>query len=265
MIIVVIYINPVQYYYQDYMDTPAILKILHKGKLKEYFVRPEGEMHTDLGIIDLNELKDKNFGDRIKSHLGAEFVIQKPKAPDFFKHAKRTGAPMMPKDIGIIISNTGLCSSDNVLDAGTGSGILAIYLGGIARKVVTYEVREDFIEIARKNIALAGMSNIECRHGDIAEIIRELDEEFDVITLDTLAAASVIPDVPDVIFPGGFLVTYSPFFEQTKEIREAIGKTNFTEVSTIEITEREISFTERGTRPSTARVGHTGFITIARY
>lgn len=233
--------------------------------MKKYFVKPEGEMHTDLGIIKLNELKDKNFGDKIKSHLGAEFIIQKLRAPDFFVHARRSGAPMMPKDIGIIISNTGLCSSDHVLDAGTGSGILAIYLGEIAEKVVTYEIREEFMKIARDNINMAGISNIECRHGDIVEKIRELNEKFDVVTLDTIAAAKVIPFVPDVLYPGGFVAAYSPFFEQAKEIREAIGKTDFTEVRTIETLEREISFTERGTRPSTARVGHTGFITIARY
>jgi len=247
------------------MDTPVILKIFHKGKMKEYFVKPEGEMHTDLGIIRLDELRSKNFGDKISSHLGAEFVIRKPRAPDFFIHAKRSGAPMMPKDIGVIISNTGLCSSDNILDAGTGSGILAIYLGKIAKKVVTYEVREEFMEIARNNIALTGISNIECRHGDIVEEISKLDEKFDVITLDTIAAARVIPYVPDIIIPGGFLATYSPFLEQAKEIREALGKTNFIEVRTIETLEREISFTDRGTRPATTRVGHTGYITIARY
>lgn len=247
------------------MDTPAILKIFHKGKIKEYFVKPEGEMHTDLGIIRLDELKEKTYDDKISSHLGMEFIIRKPRAPDFFTHAKRSGAPMMPKDIGIIISSTGLCSSDIVLDAGTGSGILAIYLGGIAKKVVTYEVREDFMEMARNNIALTGLSNIELRKGDIVEEIAKLNEKFDVITLDTIAAARVIPYIPDVIYPGGFIATYSPFFEQAKEIREAIGKTNFIEVRTIETIEREISFTDRGTRPSTARVGHTGFITIARY
>lgn len=247
------------------MDTPVILKIFHKGKMKEYFVKTEGEMHTDLGIIRLDELKTKNFGDKISSHLGAEFVIQKPRAPDFFTHARRSGAPMMPKDIGVIISNTGLCSTDCVLDAGTGSGILAIYLGGIAKKVVTYEVREDFMELARNNIALTGLSNIELRHGDIAAEIGKLDEKFDVITLDTMAAVKVIPYVPDIIYPGGFLAVYSPFFEQAKEIREAIAKTKFMDLRTIETLEREISFTERGTRPATARVGHTGFITIARY
>ncbi len=226
---------------------------------------PEGEMHTDLGIIKLDELGTKSFGDKISSHLGVEFIIQKPRAPDFFKHAKRSGAPMMPKDIGVIISNTGLCSSDCVLDAGTGSGILAIYLGMIAKKVVSYEVREEFLELARKNIELAGLSNIELRHGDIAVEVQKLEGKFDVVTLDTIAAADVVPYVPQVLYPGGFLAVYSPFFEQAKEVREAIGKTCFSEVRTIENIEREISFTERGTRPSTSRVGHTGFITIARY
>lgn len=244
---------------------PVILKAFHNGKVKEYFVLPEGELHTDLGIIKLDELREKNFGDRISSHLGVEFIIQKPRAPDFFKHAKRSGAPMMPKDIGVIISSTGLCSSDCVLDAGTGSGILAIYLGMIAKKVVSYEIKEEFLELARKNIELAGLDNIELRRGDIVEEIQALEEKFDAVTLDTIAAAQVIPHVPDVLYPGGFLAVYSPFFEQAKEIREAIVKTCPVEVRTVETIEREISFTERGTRPSTARVGHTGFITIARY
>lgn len=244
---------------------PVILKTFQKGKIKEYFAMPEGELHTDLGVIKLDELRTKTFGDTISSHLGIEFIIQKPRAPDFFTHAKRSGAPMMPKDIGVIISNTGLCSSDCVLDAGTGSGILAIYLGMIAKKVVSYEVRGEFIDIARENIALTGLTNIELRHGDIAEEVRRLDEKFDVVTLDTIAAAQVVPHVPRVLYPGGFLAAYSPFFEQAKEIREAIAKTSFTGVRTLENMEREISFTERGTRPATARVGHTGFITIARY
>ncbi|MDO8726744.1 MAG: methyltransferase domain-containing protein [Candidatus Methanoperedens sp.] len=247
------------------METPVILKTTCKGKIKEYFAIQSGKLHTDLGIIDLDELQTRSFGDIICSHLGAEFVIQKPKAPDLFKYAKRTGAPMMPKDIGLIISNTGLCSSDHVLDAGTGSGILAIYLGGIAKRVVTYEIREEFIEVAKQNFALAGITNIELRCGDISVEIQGIDEKFDVITLDTFDASKVIPYVPGVLYPGGFLAVYSPFFEQAKEVREAIGKTKFTDVTTIETIEREISFTDRGTRPSTSRVGHTGFITFARY
>ncbi len=247
------------------MEFPVLLKTSSDGRIKEYFIVQNRKLHTDMGVINLEDPSAYSYGDKINSHLGVEFIIQKPRAPDFFTHAKRSGAPMMPKDIGLIISNTGLCSSDHVLDAGTGSGILAIYLGGIAKKVVTYEKREEVIEIAGKNIAQAGLSSIELRRGDIVEEIQKLEEKFDVITLDTIDASRVVPYIPKVLYPGGFLAAYSPFFEQTKEIRGAMERTGLTDVRTIETIERELSFTERGTRPATTKVGHTGFITIARY
>jgi tRNA (adenine57-N1/adenine58-N1)-methyltransferase len=184
--------------------------------------------------------------------------------PDFFRHAKRTGAPMMPKDIGMIIAYTGLNKNDVVLDAGTGSGILTMYLGSIAKRVVTYEVKEDFMKVARKNVENAGLGNVELRCGDIVDEIKNIDEKFDVITLDTQNTKDVIPNVKKILYPGGFIATYSPFFEQTKEIRDALDAEGFDEVMTMEFSEREISFSSRGTRPSTSKVGHTGFITIAR-
>ena len=238
--------------------------VLLKGKKREFFVKvSEDELHTDLGILQLKELREKGFGDIITTHLGHDFVIQKPKTPDFFRHCKRVGAPMVPKDIGIIIAYTGISKEDEVLDAGTGSGILAIYLGTIASKVITYEKNAEFVKIARKNIEAAGLRNVEVRHGDIISELPHLNEKFDIVTLDMMDAAQVIPHVKNVLKPGGFLVTYSPFFEQTKDIRAAMGK-EFSEVRTLECMEREIKFVRGRTRPSTRVVGHTGFITIAR-
>ncbi|MDG6242851.1 MAG: tRNA (adenine-N1)-methyltransferase [Methanolobus sp.] len=243
----------------------VLLKTSHKGKLREFIVKVcDDRMHTDFGVVDLSELVEKMPGDIVVSHKGQEFTIQRPKMPDFFRHAKRTGAPMMPKDIGMIIAYTGINKNDTVLDAGTGSGILAMYLGSIAKRVVTYEIREEFLEVARKNVESAGLNNVELRCGDIVEEVGKLDEKFDVITLDSQNTKDVIAHVKDVLYPGGFLATYSPFFEQTKEIRDAMEAEQFYDVMTIECTEREISFSSRGTRPSTSKVGHTGFITIAR-
>ena len=42
---------------------------------------------------------------------------------------------MLPKDIGLVIAYTGMNRHDEVLDAGTGSGIAAIYFVGIAAHV----------------------------------------------------------------------------------------------------------------------------------
>jgi len=238
--------------------------VLLKGKKREYLVEvSDKKFHTDHGILDLCELREKTFGDVIRTHLGYEYTVIKPRAPDFFMHCKRTGAPMVPKDIGIILAYTGLCPEDTVLDAGAGSGILAIYLGSIAKKVITYERNEEFVKIARKNVEAAGLRNVEVRYADIISEISHMRKKFDLITLDMKDAAMVVPHAKKVLKPGGFLVTYSPFFEQTEDTRIAIEKEGFSEVQTLECIERKLEFTKRGTRPST-RVAHTGFITIAR-
>lgn len=243
----------------------VLLKTSYRGKIREFIVKvSDDRLHTDFGIIELSSLFDKQPGDTVFSHKEQEFTIQRPKMPDFFRHAKRTGAPMMPKDIGMIMAYTGLNKNDVVLDAGTGSGILAMYMGSVAKRVVTYEVKEDFVQVARKNVGNAGLDNVELRCGDIVDEIKNINEKFDIITLDTQNTKDVISNIRNVLYPGGFLATYSPFFEQTKEIREALEIAGFYEVRTIECTEREIAFSSRGTRPSTTKVGHTGFITIAR-
>ncbi len=243
----------------------VLLKTMHKGKMREFVATVSDEkFHNDFGIIELGELLEKEAGDTILSHMGQEFVIQKPRMSDFFRHAKRTGAPIMPKDVGMIFAYTGLNKEDTVLDAGTGSGILAMYLGSIAKRVVTYEIKEDFAAVAQENVKRAGLDNVEVRCGNIMDEIAGLDEKFDVVTLDIMDTKDVIPNVKNVLNPGGFIATYSPFFEQTKDIRTAIDKAGFMEVTTIECMERAISFSDRGTRPATKRVGHTGFITIAR-
>jgi len=171
--------------------------VLLRANGREYFtVAGEGKLHTDLGIVDLGAIEGKSWGDTVQSHNANEFTIIKPRAPDLFRHLKRTGAPMMPKDIGTIIAYTGLCPTDTVLDAGTGSGILAAYLGTIAGKVISYEANETFATNARKNMERAGIGNVEVRHGDIVEAAKTLDADgpFDVITLDMQEAAKVVPD-----------------------------------------------------------------------
>ncbi|MBA1341748.1 MAG: tRNA (adenine(57)-N(1)/adenine(58)-N(1))-methyltransferase TrmI [ANME-2 cluster archaeon] len=239
--------------------------VLLKGNGKNYFVTAGSEdLHTEVGVFKLDRLPGMEYGDSIVSHLGFELKTRRPRAPDFFKKLKRTGAPVNPKDIGMIISHTGMNKNDIVLDAGTGSGILAIYVGLVVKRVLSYEFRQDFLDVARSNIALAGLDNVEVRYGDILQEINSIDETFDVVTLDLHHASEVVPFVPDVLNPGGFFVVFSPFMEQAKDVRQAISMIELEEVVTFECTQREISFSERGTRPSTIRVGHSGYVTFAR-
>lgn len=235
------------------------LLISVKNDKKQFLVRSEGELHTDSGVIQLGTLKALEYGSTVTSHLGKEFKVLQPRSPDYFHHLKRTGAPMMPKDIGIVVAHTGLNKNDSVLDAGTGSGITAIFLGHIAKHVLSYEINRDFARRAAKNVKCAGLSNVDVVEGDVLDITAEA--EFDVVTLDLHEIGKAIRAVEPCVVPGGFIAAFSPFYEQALEARNALSA--FTQVTTFEGMEREMQFGKRGTRPAT-RVGHTGFVTIAR-
>jgi tRNA (adenine57-N1/adenine58-N1)-methyltransferase len=231
---------------------------------REYLVEPGETLETDLGIIEVPE--EPAAGDVVESHLGETFRVQALRGPDLFDHFERTGAPMMPRDIGLVTGHTGVESDDRVLDAGTGTGVLAAYLGRIGAEVTTYERDPDFAEVARENMRMADVDEqVEVRTGDLTEYLDELaGENFDVLTLDTEDAAAVVERAPTLLVRGGFLAVYSPFVESSREVVATAREVGLTDIETLETIQREMDFDDRGSRPSTAGVGHTGYLTFAR-
>ena len=230
---------------------------------REYLRAPGEELQTDLGVLNVPD--DVAPGDELETHLGERFVVRALRVPDLFHHLDRTGAPMMPRDVGLVVGHTGAQSGDRVLDAGTGTGILASALGRLGADVVTYERDSEFAEVARENMVVAGVDDrVEVRAGNVVE---ELDDvgKFDLVTLDTADAPTVVERVPDLLVPGGFVAVYSPFVEGTREAVEAAESAGLADVRTFETIQREMDFGERGSRPSTAGVGHTGYLTFARH
>jgi len=231
---------------------------------REFLVEPGDEMGTDLGVLEVPE--DVQSGDTVETHLGDEFHVRRLRGPDLFHHFERTGAPMVPRDIGLVIGETGIAGGDRVLDAGTGTGVLAAMMARAGAEVVTYERDADFADVARENMALGGVSDaVDVRTGDVTDQLEALEpSSFDVMTLDTGDAAAMVEHAPDLLVDGGFVAVYSPFIESTREVVEAAHEVGLSDVTTRETIQREMQFDDRGSRPSTAPVGHTGYLTIAR-
>ena len=232
---------------------------------REYLREPGDELHTDLGVVDIPE--DVESGDTLETHLGEVFRARELRGPDLFNHLERTGAPMMPRDIGLVIGHTGASAGDRVLDAGTGTGILAAYLGRLGADVTTYEQDAAFADVARENMAVAGVDEtVDVRTGDITEEIDVLadGEPFDLLTLDTEDAPEVVADAADLLAYGGYITVYSPFVENSRASVEAAEAAGLADIETVETIQRELTVDDRGTRPSTAGVGHTGYLTFAR-
>lgn len=234
-------------------------RLVLAGEGREYWVKAgTGQLSTDKGILDLSALVGLSPGDEATTHLGVPFTVRIARPTDFFTHARRSGAPMLPKDIGMVIAYTGMNRRDHILDAGTGSGIAAIYFGGVAGRVTTFEQKADFAKLAEKNIRDAGLENVEAVYGDVltAEGI------YDVVHLDMLIREEHIVHAHSLLRNGGYLATYTPFLEQTFLVMDAAEQL-FSEVTTHELIGRELTRSGRGTRPST-RVCHSGYITISR-
>jgi tRNA (adenine57-N1/adenine58-N1)-methyltransferase len=229
---------------------------------REYLLAPGETLETDLGIIEVPE--DVEAGDTVETHLGEAFVARALRGPDLFAHFDRTGAPMMPRDIGLVMGHTGVSGGDRVLDAGTGTGVLSAYLARVGATVVTYEHDPDFASVARENMELAGVSDrVEVRTGDVTDDLDDLSG-FDYLTLDTGDAPTVVERAPDLLVSGGFVAVYVPFVEGTRAVVEAARTAGIEDINTYETIQREMDFDERGSRPSTAGVGHTGYLVFGR-
>lgn len=229
---------------------------------RTYIREPGDRLETDLGVIDIPD--DASSGDTLETHLGHQFVVRDLRLRDWFHHFDRSGAPMLPRDIGLILGETGIGVGDRVADIGTGTGVLAAAMANAGATVITYERDDDAAALAQENMILAGVADtVEIRNVDGVAIVEDLAEPVDVLTLDSGDAPYFVAEATELIVPGGFLAAYSPFVESAREVVEA-ARTELTDVSCIETIQRPLDIDDRGTRPSTGPVGHTGYLTFAR-
>lgn len=180
------------------------------------------------------------------------------------KKLKRGPQIITPKDASLILAYTEVEPESKVVDAGTGSGFLAIFLATYIKpgKVYTYENDERFAKLARENIKISGLSKfIQLRKADVTKGIKE--KNVDLVTLDLKDAKKVIRHAHKALKIGGRLVVYSPTIEHLMEISKEIKKGGFGEIKTVENIVREWKV-DLTTRPKTMGIMHTGFLTFAK-
>lgn len=231
---------------------------------KKYIARDE-EFHTNYGFIKKEDMQNSMPGDILKTHLGHDFKVLKANINDYIDLMERKCSIILPKDIGIITAYTGMGSGDKVVDAGTGAGATALHFGNIVGdkgEVYSYEIREDFSEIAKQNVEKFGLTNINIKCKDITEGIEE--KNIDIVFLDLPKPWDVVEYAKESLKVGGFIATYTPYIEQIQILHRVLKKFEFSNLNTVECILREIEVKNKGTRPKTRGVGHTGYLTFAR-
>ena len=239
---------------------------------KFFYVRDDSkDYHCQYGMIKSSELK-KSIGE-IVSNTGKKFRIFKPGFIDTYRKIKRSAQIIPLKDVALIVAETGIDKSSVVVDAGAGSGALCCFLAHIAKEVITYDIREDFIKVVEKNKELLGLKNLKIKNKNIYDGIDE--KNVDVVTLDLPEPWLAIESVKKALKAGGFLVSYSPTVPQVADfVNKIIGAdddnvntgniSDFVHLKTVELMEREWEVKGRKVRPLSQQIGHSGFLTFVR-
>ncbi len=175
-----------------------------------------------------------------------------------------------PKDIGYIVQWGDVFPGAVVVEAGVGSGALTLGLlraVGSSGRVISFELREDFINLARKNLGNWPErldARWEVRHGNVHEELAGLSE-IDRIVLDLPDPWEALDGAAEALRPGGFLLAYNPSVRQVDRLVDAVlTHREFKEPEVSEVIVRPWIADRLRLRPSLRIVGHSGFLTRTR-
>ena len=217
-----------------------------------------------LGVVDARKL-GASVG-RVTKVAGRPFLVLKPSALDSWDTLERKAQIITAKDAGPLLLHADVKAGDTVLEAGAGSGALTLVLARAVHPgghVHSYELRDEFAAVARRNLQAAGLEGHVTFHpADVRRGIAERD--LDAVFLDIPDPWAAVPSAWEALKPCGHLATYSPNMEQVKATRAAIDERPFIEAWTIEVIQREMEVGEHGVRPAFAGLGHTAYLTFAR-
>lgn len=232
-------------------------------KDNQSFIFKNQDLHTRWGFIRKEKIEEAKSGTILETNKGKKMIVYDAQFIDLYKKIKRGAQIMLPKDITTIIGECGINKNSRVLDCGAGSGGNACFLASIAKKVYSYEIREDHTKIAQFNADYLGLKNITIKNQDIVNGIKE--KELDVIILDMPEPWTAIEVAKKALKSGGFIVSYSPQITQVSRFVEAVKKSEgLNYQKTLEIIEREWEVDENKLRPKFKMLGHTAFLTFSR-
>ena len=233
-------------------------------------VRAGDAFHTNKGFIKFDDIIGKPYGVRIRGSKGHLFSIFTPTTADFLFKAVRQTQIIYPKDASFILITAAIGPGSRVVEAGSGSGgltsVLAFYVQPTG-KVYGYEINDEFLKKARKNIARVGLESVvEFKNKDVLTGIEETN--VDAVVLDLATPWEVVPLAYSALKDAGFFVSFSPTVVQVQKTIATLRDNRFGDIRMCELLLRPWQISRKRDdviiRPQTQMIGHTGFLTFAR-
>lgn len=241
-----------------------------KDRTKIIKLEEDKQIQSHAGTVDMNGIAGLFPGSILVTSKGQKLHVSRPTLEEQIINMKRGAQIIYPKDFGVIISMGDIFPGARVLESGVGSGSLSIALlqaVGVEGKITGFELREDFAEVARKNIDEFSpySQNYEIVIQDIYESIEvDEDQKFDRIVLDLPEPQNVIAHFKNALVNGGIVTSYVPTVLQAHKFCNALDDAGYDQRQTREIMERGWYFSKTSARPDHRMVAHTGFVTSVK-
>ena len=275
----------------DRADVPAeAWSGVHRGPLREgEWVRltdQKGRKHnfelvagkrffSNKGHLDHDEMIGRDEGFTVTSSAGGQYLVFRPLLNEFVVSMPRGAAVVYPKDAAQIVALADIYPGARVVEAGAGSGALTCSLlraVGPWGRVTSFELREEFAEVARRNVeqffsAPEGRTHPawELRIGDLKDGLPDLGTQVDRIILDMLDPWNCVDVAADALVPGGIVCAYVATTTQLSRVVETLrAHGGFTEPQPWESLVRDWHVEGLAVRPGHKMIGHTAFLVTAR-
>lgn len=239
-----------------------------KGRKHTITLEVGSTFHTHKGALEHDQVIGGPEG--VVLRIGStDYLALRPLLPDYVLSMPRGAQVIYPKDAGQIVQMADVFPGAHVVEAGVGSGALAMSLlraVGESGRVNSFERRPDFADIARVNVErfFGGPHPAwSITVGDLAEQLQETD--VDRVVLDMLAPWETLGAVSRALRPGGVLCCYVATTTQLSRVVEALRTDGtFTEPHSWESMVRGWHVEGLAVRPEHRMVAHTAFLVTSR-
>jgi len=243
-----------------------------KGRRHNICLEAGKQFFTNKGAIAHDDLIGRHEGFSVASTAGGEYLVFRPLLSEFVVSMPRGAAVVYPKDAAQIVAMADIFPGARVVEAGVGSGALTCSLlravgpGGV---VSSYERREEFADVARRNVTQFFGGDHPAWRLTVADLATALPDEaahsVDRVILDMLAPWECVDAVAGALAPGGIVCAYVATTTQLGRIVETLrAHGEFTEPQPWETLVREWHVEGLAIRPGHKMNGHTGFLVTAR-